>query len=157
MASRPGNIPPPQPVTTVATLDPKILADPASLNKAQLGTINLFIAMEVTAVRELAELGQPVLAKWMAQLLAQDGGAATTARFAAGDATSFAFAPEYFLYTRDALAALRAIGFFDGSGIPAPYPGRDAMLAAAGPFATGTSQRSPNDATSSVEVLAQTA
>jgi hypothetical protein len=138
------------PLATVATLDPKILANPNLTNQAQLGTINIFISMEVTAIRELAELGQPVLAKWMAQLLVLDGAAAASIRAAAGDTTNYAFAPEFFLYTRDALAALRGISFLGGPGIPAAYPGRDAMLAAAGPFAASAIQRSPNDATSSV-------
>jgi len=139
-----------KPLTTVATLDPKILADPVLQGKAQIGTINIFLSMEITAVRELAELGQPVLAKWMAQLLATDGAAAQAVRNAAGSTAAYAFAPEFFLYTRDALAALQGIGFFGGPGIPAPYPGRDAMLAAAGPFVAGILQRSPNDAGSSV-------
>jgi hypothetical protein len=141
-----------QPLETVATLDPKVLSDPQLVNKATVGTIDIIVSMDVTAVRELAELGQPVLAKWMAQLLAVDAAAAEATRIGSGNAVSYAFAPEFFLYTRDALAALRGVGFFGGSGIPAPYPGRDAMLAAAGPLSASTLQQRPNDATSSLSL-----
>jgi hypothetical protein len=139
------------PVTTTATLG--AVADPKELAKLQLATVTVFVSMFITATREFAELGQPVLAKWMAQLAAREAESAPAFRQAAGNPSlPTAFTPELFLYTRDGLDALKGLGLWGGTGTPVPYPGRDAILAATGPWANRIIQRAPNNAGSSITV-----
>jgi hypothetical protein len=138
------------PVTTTATVG---LSDPTLLPKAQLATSVVTMSMFLTATREFAELGQPVLAKWMAQLAAREAESVQSVRSAAGNPSlPNAFETDLFLYTRDGLDALKGLGLWGGTGTPVPYPGRDAILAAAGPWANRIIQRRPNDAGSSIKV-----
>lgn len=139
------------PLTTTATLNP--VEDPAALSKIRVATGVVTTAMFMTATREFAELGQPTLAKWMAQLATREAEAGERSREASGNPISpSAFETDLFLYTRDGLDALRGLGLIGGSGPAAPYPGREAILAAAGPWASRTVQRRPNNAGSSVTV-----
>jgi hypothetical protein len=138
------------PLTTTATLGP---IDPALLPKVRLATAVIFMSMFITATREFAELGQPTLAKWMVQLAAREAESVQGARSAAGNPSlPNAFETDLFLYTRDGLDALKGLGLMGGSGVPVPYPGRDAILAAAGPWAGRIIQRTPNNAASSITV-----
>ena len=138
------------PVTTTATVG---LSDPTLLPKIQLATSVVTMSMFITATREFAELGQPVLAKWMAQLAAREAESVQSVRSAAGNPSlPNAFETDLFLYTRDGLDALKGLGLWGGTGPPVPYPGRDAILAAAGPWANRIIQRRPNDAGSSIRV-----
>jgi hypothetical protein len=112
---------------------------------------------EIAAVRELAELGQPMLAKDVAQMLAAEAlglGAFRALLAATGSKldtppNNKAFATDLFLYTRDAVAFLAGLGVIGGKGTSVPYPGRVAVLAAAGPMAAAVVQRTPNSVTSS--------
>jgi hypothetical protein len=54
--------------------------------------------------------------------------------------------------TSDALDLFTALGLIGGSGQSLTYPGRDAMLAAAGPMAGAVLQKTPNNASSTVTV-----
>ena len=142
-----------KPVTTTATLTPALFKDPALLARAQLATAVITMSMFITATREFAELGQPTLAKWMVQLAAREAESVQRARESAGNPSlPNAFETDLFLYTRDGLDALRGLGLIGGSGLPVSYPGRDAMLAAAGPWANRIIQRAPNNAGSSITV-----
>jgi hypothetical protein len=141
------------PLTTTATLNPAVVKDPTLLPKIQLATSVVTMSMFITATREFAELGQPVLAKWMAQLAAREAESVQSVRSAAGNPSRpNAFETDLFLYTRDGLDALKGLGLWGGTGTPVPYPGRDAILAAAGPWANRIIQRRPNDAGSSIRV-----
>jgi hypothetical protein len=109
-------------------------------------------------VREFAELGQPTLAKNMAQMAAAYAditGAFRGVLAAAGvpgytPPNNKAFETDLFLYTRDAVALMSRLGLIGGSGIPIAYPGRDVVLAAAGPMAAAVIQKAPNNAGSSI-------
>ena len=58
-----------------------------------------------------------------------------------------AFETDLFLYTRDAIALFKQLGFIGGKGT---YQGRDAVLAATGPMAGAIIQKAPNNASSTV-------
>lgn len=115
-------------------------------------------AVHMTAVREFAELGQPLLAKYMYQMGGNE--AEQRALFRAIAALSGipgaippnnkAFETDLVLYTRDGPAILAGLGFINGPGPKIPYPGRDAALAVAGPMANAVIQKMPNNATTSV-------
>jgi hypothetical protein len=138
------------PLTTTATLG---AIDPTLFPKVRLATAVIFMSMFVTATREFAELGQPTLAKWMAQLAAREAESVGSARAAAGNPSlPNAFETDLFLYTRDGLDALKGIGLMGGSGRAVNYPGRDVILAAAGPWANRIIQRAPNNASTSITV-----
>jgi hypothetical protein len=112
----------------------------------------------MTAARELAELGQPTVAKWMYQMgtqLAEQRAIYRTLQAIDGVPTAIppnnkAFATDLFLYTRDAIGIYQALGLIGGSAPAISYPGRDAVLAAAGPMASAVIQKRPNDAGSTV-------
>jgi hypothetical protein len=142
-----------RPLTTTATVNLAASETPTLLSKIRVATGVITTAMFITATRELAELGQPTLAKWMAQLAAREAESGERSREASGNPISpSAFETDLFLYTRDGLDALRGLGLIAGSGPAAGYPGRDAILAAAGPWADRTIQRTPNNASSSVTI-----
>jgi len=145
-------------VTASFTVDPKLAATPQSFATFGLFTGYVYLGAELTAAREFAELGQPTLAKNMAQLAAAEGESLAAFRtiLAASGASTFvppnnkAFETEVFLYTRDAVALMKAIGLIGGTGVPLVYPGRSAVLAAAGPIAGRVVQTMPNNATRTV-------
>jgi len=52
----------------------------------------------------------------------------------------------------EADAVAQGLGLLGGNGPAVSYPGRDAILAAAGPWAGRIIQKSPNNASSSITV-----
>jgi hypothetical protein len=146
-----------QPVTATFTLDPSKVSNPTDFATFGPFTGYLYMSAEIAAVREFAELGQPRLAKEMAQMLAAEAADTYTFRtllFASG-APGFsppnnkAFETENLLYTRDAINLMRQLGLIGGPGVKVTYPGRDAVLAAIGSAASAIIQTRPNDASSS--------
>jgi hypothetical protein len=63
-----------------------------------------------------------------------------------------AFATDLFLYSTDVLAVLKKLGLIGGSAPAVSYPGRDAVLAAAGPMAGALLQKKPNNASSTLTI-----
>jgi hypothetical protein len=135
------------PVTTTFTRTP---ADPATLEARQ----HVHVAMYMAAVRELAALGQPTLAKWAFQAGAVEAEDRAIFRIlqalngnAAGNPpNNKAFETDLLLYVRDALDLFKALGLIGGPGQPATYPGRHTVVAAAGPMARALLQKTPNNA-----------
>lgn len=148
------------PVTTSFTAPASVINNPGGALAASEISAAVQTAMYMTATREFAELGQPELAKWAYQTGAQEAEQRVTFRFlealagntAAVPPNNKAFETDLFLYTRDGIAAYRALGFIGGSGLPFTYPGRDTILALAGPMAAAVQQKKPNNATSSVVI-----
>lgn len=144
--------------TTFTASDPTILNSAQGSLAASETSSTIQVAMYIAAVREFSELGQPILAKWAAQTLgneAEQRVALRTLQALLGTTTAAppnnkAFETELVLYVRDAIAIYRALGFIGGSGATFAYPGRDAVLAAAGPMASAVTQKTPNDAGSTV-------
>jgi hypothetical protein len=138
-------------VTTTFTRAP---LDASTLEARQ----DVHIAMYMAAVREFAELGQPSLAKWAFQAGAVETESRVNARWlqaltgngAGNPPNNKAFETDLLLYVRDALGLFKSLGLIGGSGQSLPYPGRDAVLAAAGPMAGSLLQKTPNNASSSV-------
>jgi hypothetical protein len=115
----------------------------------------------MTAAREFAELGQPLLAKNAFQagaVWAETRGIAR-ALLAAATPSSATFSPplnkafetDHFVYTRDLYKFYVEGTQFENSGVSLSglrlaYQGRDAVLAAAGPMAKAVIQKTPNNA-----------
>jgi hypothetical protein len=139
------------PITTTFTRTP---SDAMTLEARQ----HVHVAMYMAAVREFAELGQPTLAKWAFQAGAIEAEDRAIFRFLqalSGNATgnppnNKSFETDLILYVRDALDAFKALGLIAGTGQPVTYPGRPAVLVAAGPMANTLLQKIPNDAGSTV-------
>lgn len=124
---------------------------------------NIEVAAYMTGVREFAELGQPSLAKWAYQIGGQHAEERAVFRMLSAVGGNAAYVPPHnkafetdlLLYVRDAIPLLMQIGVI-GSTNPAysavPYPGRTAVLAAAGPMAAAVIQKTPNNASSSVSL-----
>lgn len=131
--------------------DPKILTDQKTFFTAWESIQSLSVAAYVAAVREFAELGQPTLAKWAAQILgieAEHRVLARTALALLGDGSSVppnnkGFETEYLLYVRDAAATLINWGFWAGSGQAIPFANPTAARGAAGPMATSCTPLHP--------------
>ncbi|HZU11236.1 MAG TPA: hypothetical protein VFB58_00205 [Chloroflexota bacterium] len=148
------------PLVTAFTFPPAFFSSRAAVLATAETSASLLVAVHMTAAREFAELGQPMVAKWMYQMGTQVAEQRAIFRVlramdgVAGDIppNNKAFATDLFLYTRDALGALKAIGVIGGSAAPVSYPGRDAVLSAAGPMADAILQKRPNDALSSISV-----
>jgi hypothetical protein len=146
------------PVTSTFTVDPALARNTQTFAAFAQFTGYVYLGAELTAAREFAELGQPALAKDMAQLAAaeaEDIAAFRTLLLAAGapgvlPPNNKAFETETFLYTRDAVALMRQVGLIGGAGVSLSYPGRDAVLAAAGPMASAVIQKTPNNANSTI-------
>jgi hypothetical protein len=140
------------PATTTFTRSP---ADPVALEARQ----NVQVALYMAAVREFAELGQPTLAKWAFQVgavEAEDRALFRILQVVGGNAAgnppnNRAFETDLLLYVRDALSLFKSLGLIGGAGQPLSYPGRDAVLTAAGPMASALLQKAPNDVGSTVE------
>jgi Ferritin-like domain len=147
------------PMTTTFTLP-----DPAILTNYQTFFRNLEIleticnAAYMTANREFAELGQPLLAKFAYQAGSVEGEHRVAARTAlalqnVADAippNNKAFETDHFLYMLDAARAVAGLGFIGGTGTALPFPGTTAALATAGATAqTTVIQKLPNNATTS--------
>jgi hypothetical protein len=153
-------VPNAQPKVTTFTVDPGLVPNAAASLMVIEVAATVRTAMMITAVREFAELGQPVLAKYAAQtegMYAEERAIARMFQALGGNAAAAppnnkAFETDLFLYTRDAVAVLYGLGFINGKGIPVPYPGRAATFAAAGSTDSAVIQRTPNNATTSVSV-----
>jgi hypothetical protein len=123
------------------------------------GDAALITGAYMTAVREFAELGQPLLAKNAAQAGGTWGEMRSIARalsaVAGGPALvpaiNKAFETDHFLYTRDLYKFYVGGTQFENkgaslSGLRLTYQGRAAVLAAAGPMASAVIQKTPNNA-----------
>jgi len=148
------------PAATSFTFPPGFFSKrPLVLGTAE-GASTIVIAAHMTAAREFAELGQPTLAKWMYQAgtqAAEQRAIFRTIQAIEGVATAVppnnkVFATDLFLYTRDVVGALKSLGLIGGAAPPVSYPGRDAVLAAAGPMASAVIQQRPNNASSTVTI-----
>ena len=129
----------------------------ASLQRKE-SIITIFIGAYMTAAREFAEQGEPLLVKWAFQAgaqLAEDRAAARTLLATQGTAAAVppvnkAFETDLFLYVRDAYALMTSLGLFGAGSNKFPYPSRDQVLAAAGSVAAQVVQKVPNNASTSV-------
>jgi hypothetical protein len=138
--------------------DAAILKDQKTFFSTIEGAENIFVGAYVAAVREFAEIGQPMLAKWAAQILgveAEHRALARTALVLTGDTSKIppnnkGHETDLFLYVKDAAMALIDLGFLGGSGTELPLLTRSQARLAAGPMAAAVIQRTPNNATSSV-------
>jgi hypothetical protein len=123
------------------------------------GDAALVTGVYMTAVREFAELGQPLLAKNAAQAgatWAEMRGVARALSAAAGGpaavpALNKAFETDHWVYTRDLYKFYIQGTQFENSGtslsgLRLTYQGRAAALAAAGPMANAVIQKTPNNA-----------
>jgi hypothetical protein len=145
------------PRTTTFTAPPGLTSGRAVAAASEVAS-SIQLGATLAAVREFAEVGQPTLAKYAAQLLGAQSEQRVLNRALlalGGDASSLppnnkAFETDLFLYTRDAIALLQTLGFINGPGTAFAYPGRAAALAAAGAAGSAVIQRSPNNASSSV-------
>lgn len=149
-----------RPLATSFTFPPGFFSRrPVVLATAETSA-SILIALHMTATREFAELGQPSLSKWMYQMGTQ--AAEQRAVFRAIEAldgspaavppNNKAFATDLFLYTRDVLRVFKGLGLIGGSAPAADYPGRDAVLAAAGPMAGAILQKRPNNVTATTPI-----
>ena len=151
-------VPSAQPKVTTFTIDPTLVPTASAALAVFEALASARVAMMITAVRELAELGQPTLAKYAAQtqgMYAEERAIARVFQALAGNSVATppnnkAFETDLFLYTRDAVAVLYGLGFINGKGIAVPYPGRAAAFAAAGSDGSAVIQRTPNNATATV-------
>jgi hypothetical protein len=124
--------------------DAAILSDQKTFFTTWESIQSLSVAAYIAAVREFAELGQPMLAKWSAQTLGIEAEHRVLARAALavlGDASSVppnnkGFETEHLLYVRDAAKTLIDRGFWGGSGTAIPFANPAAARTAAGPMAT---------------------
>jgi hypothetical protein len=131
------------PVTTAA----------AVFGGTEFGT-SFLLASYMTAVREFAELGQPLLVKYAYQMgatWAEHRALARALLAQAGVASEVppnnkAFATDHFVYVRDVYRFLQRLGLFGANAITLTVPGRAAALALAGPMASGVLQKAPNNA-----------
>ena len=136
------------------TIPPAVFQDYNTLFGAVYAFDTLLQAAYNTAVREFAELGQPRVAKWMAQVGGVEAEHRAMARLALAQKGASAdwppanktFETDHFVYTRDFVTLLQGIGLIGGSSPAKDYPGIAAALSIAGDMATGVQQRTPNDA-----------
>jgi hypothetical protein len=147
-----------QSVTDTYTIPPATMAsEGAVLKTMELGE-TIGIASYLTALREFAQLGQPLLAQYAYQIGATEAEHRVLARgiLAAGnDQASIppankAFETDLFLYLRDVSRLFQTLGFIGGTGTPSSYPGRAAALALAGTVTSSVIQKTPNTVTQSV-------
>jgi hypothetical protein len=150
------------------TFTPRNKPNAATIIPGHEGDLTFLTAAYMTAVREFAELGQPLLAKNAFQAGATWAEFRGVARTLGDPAVSTpalnkAFETDHFLYTRDLYKFYVAGTQFENpgpsrSGLTLIYQGRAAVLAAAGPMASAVIQKTPNNAivsTSGVDVQAK--
>lgn len=146
------------PKATTFTVDPSLVPGPLQALQVFEVASSIRVGLMLAAVREFAELGQPTLAKYAAQtegMYAEERAVARTLQAVSNVSSAVppnnkAFETDLFLYTRDAVTALTALGFIGGKGVTVPYPGRDKALAASGN--QPVIQRTPNNASSTVAI-----
>ncbi|MGI8827811.1 MAG: hypothetical protein ACR2JC_19695 [Chloroflexota bacterium] len=130
---------------------------PLSLKRAEL-VVTIFVGTFMTAAREFAELGQPLLVKWAFQagaVLAEERALARALQAVQNvpDAIPLdnkAFETDLFVYVRDAYTLMTKMGLFGGLPAHLPYPSRDEVVALAGPAGAQVLQKRPNNATVSI-------
>jgi hypothetical protein len=133
---------------------------PGANSASDVEAATLITCAYMTAVREFAEWGQPLLAKNAFQAgatWAEIRGVTRALAAATGNAAAFtpalnkAFETDHFVYTRDLYKFYVAGTQFENSGaslsgLRLSYQGRAAVLAAAGPMASAVIQKAPNNA-----------
>jgi hypothetical protein len=143
------------PLTDTFTVpDPKILTDFTTFFRNLEVLETICNAAYLTATREFAELGQPLLAKFAYQAGSVEAEHRVLARAALAlqgnslyvPPNNKAFETDYFLYMRDVVAALTGLGFIGGSGTSVAFPGTTSALANAGAVASLVVQKLPNNA-----------
>jgi hypothetical protein len=150
------------------TVYPRVVPAASNILSAREVDTTHLIAAYMTAAREFAELGQPLLVKYAYQagaIWAEVRGVVRALAPAAGGTPGVAppnnkaFETDHYVYVRDLRQFLVDIGPYGNKGLlgPSPvgaltYPGRDAALAAAGPMATAVIQKTPNNASVSTTV-----
>lgn len=126
--------------------------------KGKEGSTTIFVGAYMTAAREFAELGQPLLVKWAFQAGAEEAEERALARAMMAvqnvpDSTppnNKAFETDLFLYVRDAYALMTRNGLFGGLPRRLPYPSREQVLALAGATGAMVLQKAPNNASVSI-------
>jgi hypothetical protein len=144
----------------LTTFTPRNGVKPSTPIGNQEGDFALMVGVYTTAVREFAELGQPLLAKNASQALGTWAELRAVVRVLAASASGSAastpplnkaFETDHYVYLRDYYRnAVEGLQFENTgvslSGLRLTYPGRDAVLAAAGPMGTSMLQKTPNNA-----------
>ena len=144
-------------LTDTFTVGPLAPFTATSLKRAEV-VITIFVGAYLTAVREFAELGQPLLVKWAFQAGATVAEERAMARALMAlqnvpdtdPPDNKAFETDLFLYVRDAYALMTKLGLFGGLPVRIAYPSRDQAMAVAGTSGAKVIQRVPNNATVSV-------
>ena len=146
------------PLTTTFTVpDPRILTD-YNVFFTNLETLETICnAAYMTATREFAELGQPILAKLSYQAGAVEAEHRVMARTAlamhgvttASPPNNKGFETDLFVYMRDVAALVKQLGFIGGTGQAVTFPGIATALRNAGAMAGAVIQKLPNNATRS--------
>jgi hypothetical protein len=152
----------------LTTFTPRNKPSAATIVPGHEGDATFVTAAYMTAVREFAELGQPLLAKNAFQAgatWAEFRGVARTFGDPAVSTPAFnkAFETDHFVYTRDLYKFYVAGTQFENrgaslSGLTLTYQGRTAALAAAGAMVNAVIQKTPNNAivsTSGADVQAK--
>jgi hypothetical protein len=149
------------------TIYPRVVPAAANIIASREVDATHLIAGYMTAAREFAELGQPLLVKnaYQAGATWAEMRAVARALSTAGGSsglippTNKGFETDHYVYVRDMHQFLIDIGLYGNKGMVGPspvgelkYPGRDAALAAAGPMAGALIQKTPNNATVSTTV-----
>jgi hypothetical protein len=146
-----------RPLTDIFTAGPVAPFTAASLKRTEV-IITIYIGAFMTAAREFAELGQPLLVKWAFQQGARYAEERALARAMmavqnvpdANPPNNKSFETDLFVYVRDAYALLTKMGLFGGLPRRLEYPSREEALTLAGPIGAQVVQRVPNNATVSV-------
>lgn len=120
--------------------------------------VSIFVGAYLTAAREFAEWGQPLLTKYAFQMGAEHAEHRALARAVQVlegvpkevPPANKAFETNLFLYVRDAYQIMTGLGVFGALPVRLTYPSREAVLTAAGLMAQSVIQTTPNNAVTSV-------
>lgn len=145
------------PLTNTLTAGPATPFTAASLKRAEV-VLTIFVGAYLTAAREFAELGQPLLVKWAFQAGARlaEERAISRALMAVQNVPDTdppdnkAFETDLFVYVRDAYALLTRMGLFGGLPVRLPYPSREMAMQLAGSIGARVIQQVPNNAVVSI-------
>lgn len=138
-------------LTTFTVPDPRILTNPLVFFSTLEMLETLEIGMDMSATRQFSQMGQIMLAQAHYQIGGVEAEHRVLARAAlamlgqtaAVPPNNRAFELDVVYYLREAEAIMRQRGFFGGAGTPAPYPGREAALAAAGAVGAAVTDKTP--------------
>lgn len=144
-------------LTDTFTVGPAAPFTAVSLKRAEVVT-TIYVGAYMTAAREFAELGQPLLVKWAYQAgarMAEERALARALMAVQGvpdedPPNNKAFETDLFVYVRDAYALLTSLGLFGALPVHLTYPTRSQAMALAGPIEAKVLQKFPNNATASV-------